>query len=76
VNAIPPWVWLVGAAALPALLLGALAIGACIGGTKISRSHARPSADERWYQDEARDPGELLYEPPTPVRIHPGREAP
>jgi hypothetical protein len=76
VTAIPPWVWLVGAAALPALAIGALAIGACIGGTKISREHARPCADERWYEDEAHDPGELLYEPPAPVHIHPGREAP
>jgi hypothetical protein len=62
-------VWLAGAAALPVLLLGALTIGACIGGTKISREHARPCSDERGYgpEDEARDPGELLYEPPPGV---------
>jgi hypothetical protein len=47
VTAIPPWMWLTGAAALPILTLGLLAIGACIGGTKISREHARPVSDER-----------------------------
>lgn len=37
-----------------------------------------PTVDERGYgpEDEARDPGDLMHEPPAPIRIHPGREAP
>lgn len=44
---------------------------------RVLRRRSRPVSDEPGYgpEDEAHDPGELLYEPPAPVRIHPGREA-
>jgi hypothetical protein len=45
VSAVPPWVWLATAATIP-IVLGGLAIGACIGGTKLRREQ-HPCADER-----------------------------
>ena len=79
-SAVPPWVWLATAAAVPLGILGALgilAIGACIGGTKARRQQPHPCADLRGYgPDGDDDPGDLLHEPPTGIRIHPGREAP
>lgn len=77
-NAIPSWVWLATAAALPILVIGGtLAAGICIGGTKLRRAQPRPCADEQYGpEDEARDPGDLMHEPPAPIRIHPNREAP
>lgn len=76
-TAIPPWVCLTTAAAIPILVIGGtLAAGICIGGTKLRRAQAAPCADERWYKDEARDPGDLMHEPPAPIRIHPERPAP
>lgn len=75
-SAVPPWVWLATAAAIPTLIVGGLAIGACIGGTK-ARREQHPCADLRGYgPDGDDDPGDLLHEPPTGIRIHPGREAP
>lgn len=79
-----PLLWFLASLALIALAallaVGLAAVAAAIGDGDHREREERIVADmrdhgARW-GDGDHDPGELLYEPPAPVRIHPQREAP